>query len=291
MIKMRRAYALSPSNGGFVILVLMMVVSSISASSRTCFQPRGLRPLPSNIHKKEPSTFSSPLQPKGGAIKALGGGHQIEPKKNPGEIFLYGFLWRSINKYAEDLFDKTDANSDGSLSFEEIYKLVLLISIKVNREAPITPPTEENMRILFDKADVSKSGKLTKGEFKKFLRISLPRTSTRVLAHKILSIVVAPMLAFQVVHHFSSNLCLKKLGSSLVGSKWFPEKYAKTVLSEQFWIVGLTVWFVSKLGNIVVRATTWVYDALALKSNDKFKEFKKKCNPGFLTVVFCLGRV
>ena len=45
-----------------------------------------------------------------------------------------------------------------------------------------------------------------------------------------------------------------------LGKKWVPEMLHDMVLTEGFWKLALTVSFVSVLGNLVIRLSTWIYD-------------------------------
>ena len=221
----------------FVILVLMMVTSSVN-----CRQFGGLQ-----------QPLALQLSRGGAAI----GTSQTESKTSSTYYLTNNPLLRKVCKYTDELFDKLDENSDGVLSFDEVYEIMLLVSIKVNRQAPIPPPTKETARILFKMSDLDKSGKLTKDELKKIVLLSMPRTTARLVSHKILSLAVAPMLALKTVAALDGNVWFEELGK-----KWVPEEFHHIVLTKDFWKLALTVAFVSVLGSLVIEGISWVYDAV-----------------------------
>lgn len=242
----------------FPLFLNVFLIAMITVSAATFQSPRSLKPL---LHHNVEEMHSWALSEESQKLKE---GKIINITEGFSDNFLTRFLSRKMNEYADDVFEKTDIDSDGCLSFDEVYKLTLLIYIRVNRKAPIPPPTEKEMRILFDRADFNRSGTLTKREFKRLLRIGLPRTTIRLMAHRIISILVAPMLAYHIVHYISGKNWAKSLAANVVESKRLPGQYADRVLSEKFWTVGMTVLFVSKLAHGADAIMTYFYDA-ALK--------------------------
>ncbi len=223
-----------------IILVAFLLLTF--ASQGTCRQCGRLQPPPL-------VTF---LKPRGGAVVKS----DLYATHNP--------LTRKVYKYTDALFDKFDENSDGVLSFNEVYEIMLLVSIQVNRQAPIPPPTKKVAKLLFEMSDVDKSGKLSKEELKKIVLLAMPRTTARLAAHKILSFLVAPMLAVKTVNRLDGNVWLMELGE-----KWVPENFKHIVLTKDFWKLTLTVSLVSALGSSVIKGITWAYDFLFKLKPDK----------------------
>ena len=189
-------------------------------------------------------------------------GHAANSSWNP--------ITRMVCKYTDDFFDKLDVNSDGVLSFDEVYEIMLLVSIKVNRQAPIPPPTKETARILFKKADVDNSGSLSKKELRTIVLLAMPRTTSRLVAYKILQYGVAPMVALKTVNALDGNIWLEQLGM-----KWVPKKFHDIVLRKDFWKLSLSISFLYVVGILGLIATDWVYDTIfKLRPVDESKKDK-----------------
>jgi len=169
------------------------------------------------------------------------------------------FFNKRLDKFLDKIFDDADTNADGSISFPETYDLVLLAFIKLNRKATIPPPTREKVHDLFMQADLDKNGHLGKDEFKRLVPVLLSRASTRLCAHRALTIFGAPLLARKVVQRLKGNSFLKQSGSKLV-----PHKYEETVLNEDFWKTALTVVFVQTLGQTILGVVSFFFDSVAL---------------------------
>ena len=181
-----------------------------------------------------------------------------------------------LDKCFERAFKDGDIDGDNRLNFSEAYELILLIWC--DRQPPIPPPSREAVSLLFKEADLDKTGKLKMTEFKLMVRGLLERSSFRLIAHKIVSYIVAPLLAWESVRILA--------GRSLLGdrdifvswywkewlAKWFPFLPASLVDSlttEEFWKATLTVLFVNSLGDIVMGIAGSTYDKLFIKAPAK----------------------
>ena len=174
------------------------------------------------------------------------------------------FLDNKINQIIDETFDDSDTNKNGLISVNEAYDIVLQIYVKINRQAPISPPTRSKVEDLFNNADMDKNGQIKRDEFKQLMCILASRASTRLLSHKFLTIVAAPLLALQTVHFLSGKIdVLKGVANQLV-----PDNYLETVTSEAFWETALTVLFVTTLGDTVLGASSAIYDRLIDKKSD-----------------------
>ncbi|EOD27870.1 hypothetical protein EMIHUDRAFT_434920 [Emiliania huxleyi CCMP1516] len=128
---------------------------------------------------RQSSAFSPPS-------RGLGRASKVPPPKSPhgGEAAIFS---RSVSRGGEiaanaaesagcnnipglkgminDIFDAADTNKDGRVDIDESYVLILKLYIKVNRQAPVNPPSREVSEVLFRAADNDGSGRLNKEEF------------------------------------------------------------------------------------------------------------------------------
>jgi hypothetical protein len=173
-----------------------------------------------------------------------------------------------MNEFIDQTFDDADTNKNGLISVSEAYALVLHIYLKINRKAPIPPPSRSKVEDLFNNADMDKNGQLKRDEFKRLMLILVSRASTRLLSYKLLTTVLAPLLASQIVHFLSGNVgALEGAANQLVS-----EKYLKIFMSDSVWLEGLvneplvltvvTAFLVSKLGDKVLGASSSMVDTL-----------------------------
>lgn len=104
-----------------------------------------------------------------------------------------------LSNYVTSLFNEADTNHDGDISPSEVYELVLKFYVKVNQQAPVSVPSRERVMALFNRADVSNTGRLDLSEFRRLLRTLYARVSSRVLAFKVIKVLLAPPLAVSLV--------------------------------------------------------------------------------------------
>lgn len=175
---------------------------------------------------------------------------------------------RMIYRFTDDCFDALDCDSDGVLSFEEVYEIMLLVSIRVNQKAPIPPPPRGTARKLFEKADKDKSGTLSRDELKTIVALAMPRTTIRLAAYTLLKYLLAPTLSIKTVETLSGNATLLEIGNKLV-----PDEFKPIVFKQDFWKVAVSMTYVSVLGSLGLKVIAWIYDSIfKLKPDSESKK-------------------
>ncbi|KAL3899250.1 MAG: hypothetical protein SGARI_006501 [Bacillariaceae sp.] len=176
-----------------------------------------------------------------------------------------------IQRFVDKQFDNTDADHDGTISFQEAYEGVLKFYITLNRQAPIPPPSREKVLLLFKQADKTQNNKLDRVEYGKLLERTMRRAFIRLGVHKAVTILGAPLLAEFIVR----KLAHRKEWLDRVLRKWivpikFQEKVIPVLVSSGFhralWITIL----VATLGNFCLNIVNFVLD-LSLTDPDKKK--------------------
>lgn len=150
------------------------------------------------------------------------------------------------------------------MSLEETYALVLRMYIFLNRKAPIKPPSREKVREFFEITDADNSGAIDREEFNTLIAILIRRASIRLLSHKTVSLLGAPVLEEVVVRLF-----LRHKWGFLTAQKVLPAKLFSVASSVTFWRTLLLIVFVKTLGNIAVGVATWCLDYANRSSSTK----------------------
>jgi len=167
-----------------------------------------------------------------------------------------------------------DTNHDNKISFDEAYILVLKLYIRINRKAPIQPPSYEQFKRYFKKANASHTRNLDKNEFCT-LTVGLARRATaRLVVHQITTLLIAPVLAMQLVNTLSKKIGLKKVwGKTEWVTHIFPTRIREIFNREEFFKLFFTVVFVTSLGNIVVGLLNTFFYMRQTDDDDKAGDF------------------
>jgi hypothetical protein len=182
-----------------------------------------------------------------------------------------------INKSVDHLFDETDSDNNGSISFEEAYVGFLLLYIQLNRQAPIPPPSRDKALLLFLQADIDNSNVLNREQYGLLLQKMVRRAFFRLSSHKLVTWVGAPLLAEVIVRSLAS----KKEGFERVIRFVVPIKFHDAVIpvvtSKAFhrtlWMLILVV----TLGNICLGCVNFLLD-LSLPNPSSFPRRWKAYN-------------
>lgn len=194
-------------------------------------------------------------------VDARATGSSLPPRSSISNARIYR---SSIDRFVDKLFDETDSNNDGTVSFEEAYVGCLLLYVQLNRSAPIPPPNREKFRRIFSQAvgnnKSNKSNALEKEEYGNMLKQIVGRAVLRVSSHKIVTLVGAPLLAEMIVRSLASRKDgFEALLRSIIPSQ-FQDATIPTLMSSTFhrglWMIIL----VTTLGNICLGAVTFLLD-------------------------------
>lgn len=167
-------------------------------------------------------------------------------------IFYALKAWYSAgdSSHIKKSFENSDANKNGQISIDEAYDLVLLIYLKINREAPVDPPTRNKVVELFKTADTNSNGKIEFEEFKRLMMILMSRAETPVVMYKVLTTIVAPLLSLRIVTFLATIKFLEPL---------------LTNQHEALLTTLLTIFFIGQLGDAVLRASTMTVDFVLVR--------------------------
>ena len=160
------------------------------------------------------------------------------------------------DRFIQKIYDGADVNKDGSISLTEAYELALKLYIKVNREAPIDPPTRAQISRIFSVSDTNHNRRISRAEFTQLAELIGQRALVRITATKVIDLIAAPLLATLLVHKLSDIEWLPQLAERIV-----PERLLPVVTSQQFCRTFLIVLLVSTLGKSTMKMVNRVLDS------------------------------
>ena len=181
-----------------------------------------------------------------------------------------GFV--SSQRIADNIFDGADTNHDGSVDFSEVYELVLKFYITINQQAPIPPPSKKRVLQLFLNADNSHNNRLNREEFKGLVNILASRAVARLTAHKLVTLVGAPLMAEYVLRTFTGVSILPRVAKFAVPDR-YEAKILPIITSHAFCRTVLVIILVSTLGNFVMTTVNYLLD-VRLGDEDKDERLK-----------------
>jgi hypothetical protein len=172
-----------------------------------------------------------------------------------------------FDRVVQNIFDDADTNNDGSISFGECYELVLKLYIKINRQAPIPPPTRKTVLQLYQKNDTNRNKRLSRNEFTALAQVLGGRAATRLAAHKFVTLVCAPLLAEFLVRQLTGRKWLPELAIWIV-----PDRYELKVLpiitSKAVMRTVIMIGLMGTLGNFIIGTVNWILDIYTLMEEE-----------------------
>jgi hypothetical protein len=170
------------------------------------------------------------------------------------------------------LFEDADVNLDGSISFGEAYELVLKMYVFLNREAPLPPPTRGKFFQLYSDADKTRNDRLNQEEFKGLAHTLARRALWRLVAHKLVTLVGAPVLAEYLVRTLAGKEWLPHLAYAIVPDR-FKERVIPIITSTSFGRTVLVVLLVATLGNTVMNSVNSILD-MSLPNEERDEQYR-----------------
>mmetsp|Transcript_27223 Transcript_27223/g.60143 ORF Transcript_27223/g.60143 Transcript_27223/m.60143 type:complete len:250 (-) Transcript_27223:1503-2252(-) len=169
----------------------------------------------------------------------------------------------SIDRFVDKLYDETDTDGDGMISFDEAYVRCLLLYIRLNQSAPIPPPSREKFRRIIYEATGNKSKKLIalrKEEFGNVLNKVVGRAILRLISRKVVTVIGAPLLAEAIV----MTLAARKDGFEALMRSIVPTRFhgdTIPILTSKAFHRGLwMVILVMTLGDVCLAVVTFLLD-------------------------------
>lgn len=185
----------------------------------------------------------------------------------------------SWDRQLTEVFYEADFNRDGYVTFDECYERLLRFYIKLNQQAPIPPPDRTTVMQLYKNADLNHNHRLNLSEFKQLAQALIGRAYTRLLVHKLVTILIGPYLATTFVHIVATEPVLEPLrkeAAILINQLRMPSSLSTVLQSMHFWKTIFLIFTVSRLGNIVLHFVNYV---LYTKNDKATKNHKRKVSP------------
>jgi len=179
-----------------------------------------------------------------------------------------------VERFLDKVFDQADTNKDGTVDIAETYEMVLQLYLKLNRQAPIPPPSRATVLQFFRESDVDGNRRISRDEFGRLARIIGRRAMFRLVAHKMVTLLGAPLLAEYTLRRLIGRPHLHAWAARVL-----PERYLGTLTSVTLWRTVLIVLFVASMGNIVLGIVDFLLDVnvrAARQITDQKRRFWKR---------------
>jgi hypothetical protein len=173
-----------------------------------------------------------------------------------------------FDRIVQTIFDDADANKDGRISFDECYELVLKLYINLNRQGSDSATNSwTRFSSYLPRMMWITTTKFPRHEFQSLSQILVGQAATRLVAHKVVTLLCAPLLAEWVVRHLQHQSMVAFSGPVVgTGSNRTP-----SIACHHFQgLRGRTVViiaFVATLGNIIIDMVNRIVDLYTLKEN------------------------
>lgn len=191
-------------------------------------------------------------------------------------------LPKRYDRFVQKIFDDADTNKDHAISEAETYELVLKLYILINRQAPINPPSRETVHALFELSDSDNNRRINRQEFMSLATIVSRGALLRVMAHKVITLFGAPLLATSVVRQLSKPPAQPMLTQFAV--RYVPEPWLPTMTSPALYEMTLIILFVSTLGSAIMNFVDAVHD-MSLRGSIRLKKHQNEAS-SFRTYFF-----
>jgi hypothetical protein len=186
----------------------------------------------------------------------------------------------SWDRQLTEVFYEADFNRDGCVTFDECYERLLRFYIKLNQQAPIPPPDRHTVLELYKNADLNHNQRLNISEFKQLAQALIGRAYTRLLVHKLVTILIGPYLATTLVQTVATAPLLeplrKEVSILITTQLGLPSSLSSVLQSTHFWKTIFLIFTVSQLGNIVLNIVNYF---LYSNIDRATKNHKRKISP------------
>lgn len=159
-------------------------------------------------------------------------------------------------RFLQSVFESADTDKDGKMTLTETYQWVLRLYIQINRQAPINPPTMSQLERIVDVMDTDGDDSIGKEDFRALAELLWRRAGARIAANKIITVVIAPLLAEWTLQWFKQQVWLYET----VVVPYVPERFAHIVTNPVLGRTILVVAFVSTLGGFIMELVNDLLD-------------------------------
>lgn len=164
-----------------------------------------------------------------------------------------------LEKYVDKLFNEADTNHDDTINLTEAYEMVLRVYIKLNQKAPIPPPSRDKVYRIFRASDTNHDDQISRDEFTSLVRTLGRRAMFRLVAHKLVTLIGAPLLATELIQILRQQPFVRrrlpKYAAYLI-----PDHLEAELMSASFARTALIIVFVATLGNITIGIVNFLLD-------------------------------
>ena len=124
--------------------------------------------------------------------------------------------------------------------------------VLINRQAPIPPPKRHIVRRLYDEYDTNHNNHISREEFKFLSRRICQRAISRIVIHKVTTLIGAPIVAEFTYRRLKHVEAIPRIANKI------PLVSQRMANSPTFGRTILLVAYVTTLGNVVTKSFTYI---------------------------------
>lgn len=154
-----------------------------------------------------------------------------------------------------------------------ICTLTLLFLVD-HHQAPIPPPSRAKVLKIFKASDVDHNNRISREEFTSLTRTLGRRAMARLVAHKAVTLIGAPLLATEIVQIFRQHEFVRKRMKKYAAAV-IPDNLEAELLSASFARTALIIIFVATLGNVTIALVNFLLDLSMPNDDDEDETYQQ----------------
>ena len=161
------------------------------------------------------------------------------------------------DRFLDSVFEQADTNNDGRMTLTETYEWVLRLYVKMNRQAPVNPPTYAQVKRIHALMDDDNSNSIGQDELRELAEFFVGRATVRVVVSKIIKLVVAPLAAEALLRWFQKQ---DQLYEAVV-VPYVPERLIPIVTNPVIGRTVLMILIMTTLGGMLMELVNDILDS------------------------------
>ena len=201
-----------------------------------------------------------------------------------------------LRRVSDKTFEETVSSGGIGADPTECYAMVMRTYVYLNRWASVDPPSRALIEQAVADADLDRSGKLDRGEFRRLVSILAANAMARVLATVVVNVVVCPVLALILAARLADMSWWTSTATLM--AQLLPLRVRPSGGSAALLRATLTLIFAYTIGDVLLRAAIAAIDRMRLRrafvrgpTSDAYRRMRRMQSGHARRVREALGKV